>query len=71
MGTWAYDKENTRQVRCKFNRRTDADIIEKLESVGNIQAYIKELIRADIEHDSSRGGAFDMPPEMPAERSEG
>lgn len=52
MGTWAYDKENTRQVRCKFNRKTDADIIEKLETIENIQAYIKGLIRADIVRDS-------------------
>lgn len=48
MGSWAYDKENTRQVRCKFNRKTDADIIERLEREENMQSYIKRLIREDI-----------------------
>jgi hypothetical protein len=43
-----YDQANTKQVKMKLNRNTDADIIEKLESVPNIQGYIKDLIRADI-----------------------
>jgi hypothetical protein len=32
----------------KLNLKTDADILEKLESVGNRQGYIKELIRKDL-----------------------
>lgn len=44
-----YDKANTTQIRMKLNLKTDADILEKLESVGNKQGYIKALIRADIE----------------------
>lgn len=43
-----YDAENTRQVRLKLNRRTDKDVLEKLDSVPNKQGYIKELIRADL-----------------------
>ena len=43
-----YDKTNTTQIRMKLNLKTDADILEKLESVGNKQGYIKALIRADI-----------------------
>ena len=43
-----YDKANTRTFTLKFNRKTDADIIEKLESVENIQSYIKALIRANL-----------------------
>ena len=43
-----YDKANTTQIRMKLNLKTDADILEKLESVGNKQGYIKALIRADI-----------------------
>ena len=42
-----YDKENTIQIRLKLNRKTDADIIEKLNSVDNKQGYIKRLIRED------------------------
>ena len=43
-----YDKANTVQVRLKLNIKTDADILKKLEQVGNKQGYIKALIRADI-----------------------
>ena len=44
-----YDAENTRQIRLKLVLKTDADILEKLDSVGNKQGYIKALIRKDIE----------------------
>lgn len=43
-----YDAENTRQVHLKLNRRTDGDVLRKLDSVPNKQGYIKELIRADL-----------------------
>jgi hypothetical protein len=43
-----YDAKNTVQVKLKLNSKTDADIIEKLESVGNKQGFIKELIRNTI-----------------------
>lgn len=43
-----YDANNTIQVKLKLNKKTDADIIAKLESIGNKQGYIKQVIRADI-----------------------
>lgn len=43
-----YDAKNTKQIRLKLNVNTDADILEKLDAVGNKQGYIKELIRRDI-----------------------
>lgn len=43
-----YDKANTIQIKLKLNKKTDADIISKLDSEPNKQGYIKELIRADI-----------------------
>jgi uncharacterized protein YrrD len=43
-----YDSANTKQIKMKLNTTTDADILAKLEEVGNIQGYIKQLIRADI-----------------------
>ncbi len=43
-----YDAANTIQFKLKLNRKTDADIIAKLESVEKKQTYIKELIRADL-----------------------
>lgn len=45
-----YDKANRdkfRMIHLKLNRDTDADVIKKLESVDNIQGYIKVLIRSD------------------------
>lgn len=42
------DAKNTRQIKFKFSINTDADILEKLDSVENKQGYIKELIRKDI-----------------------
>lgn len=44
----AYDKENTVRVNMKLNRKTDADILDRLAEESNRQAYIKVLIRADI-----------------------
>lgn len=44
-----YDANNTRKFGLKLNKKTDKEIIEKLESVDSIQGYIKSLIRADIE----------------------
>lgn len=43
-----YDKTHTTGVYLKLNKKTDADIIEKLESVDNRQGYLKRLIKEDI-----------------------
>lgn len=43
-----YDSANTTQIHLKLNKKTDADILEKLGTVVNKQGYIKDLIRADI-----------------------
>ena len=43
-----YERKNIVQVRLKLNNVTDADVLAKLDCVGNRQGYIKELIRADI-----------------------
>lgn len=50
-----YNKANTKQVTLRLNKRTEADIIERLEEVGNKQGYIKALIRADVEKNSKNG----------------
>lgn len=44
-----YQRANTTQVILRLNKRTDADVIERLNACGNKQGYIKSLIRADIE----------------------
>lgn len=41
-------KNNTKQYAFAVMVKTEADIIEKLESVPNKAGYIKSLIRADL-----------------------
>ena len=36
-----YDADNTVRITLKLNKKTDADIIQKLESEPNKNAYIK------------------------------
>ncbi len=43
-----YDKANTKKVSFKLNLKTDADIIEYLDSCENKQGTIKRLIREEI-----------------------
>ena len=43
-----YDAKATVGLYLKLNKKTDADILEKLDAVGNKQGYIKSLIRMDI-----------------------
>lgn len=42
-----YDKENTKGLYLKLNKKTDADILNYLKTIPNKQGYIKELIRKD------------------------
>lgn len=42
-----YDKANTKGIYIKLNKINDADILEYLEQVDNIQGTIKRLIRED------------------------
>lgn len=43
-----YDAANCKFYNLKFNRKTDADVIEKLELVPSKQDYIRQLIRKDL-----------------------
>ena len=54
MATAEYDKNNCTRINLKLNNKTDADIIEKLGGVENVQGYIKAIIRNEME------GAKDM-----------
>lgn len=44
-----YQLEKQKQYQFRFTRSTDADIIEKLDSVPNRLGYIRELIRKDLQ----------------------
>ena len=46
--TEKWKKEHTKQIKFNFNIDTEADIIQKLESVDNKIGYVRDLIRADI-----------------------
>lgn len=46
--TAKYDAENTIRVVMKLNKKTDSDILKKLEEVESKQGYIKKLIRKDL-----------------------
>lgn len=35
-----YDKNNTKRLQCKFNLKTDADVLARLDQVQNKQGYI-------------------------------
>ena len=43
-----YDAANCKFYTLKFNRRTDADIIARLDSVPSRQDYLRQLIRKDL-----------------------
>lgn len=47
-----YDANHTRQIHLKLNIETDRDILERLDASGNIQGYIKSLIREDIKKEA-------------------
>ena len=49
-----YDAANTKQIILKLNLKTDADILARLQEVGNTQGYIKILIREDIVERAAR-----------------
>lgn len=53
MGNMAYNREHTNTYLLRFNHKTDRDIIEKLENIGNKTAYIKRLIREDMKRATS------------------
>ena len=44
-----YNKENTVMISFKLNKKTDADLIHWLEIQGNRQAYLKAVIKPDLE----------------------
>lgn len=49
-----YDKNNTKGIYLKLNTTTDSDIIKHLETIENVQGYIKALIREHINKDVSQ-----------------
>lgn len=44
-----YKQKYIRQIVLRLNKKTDSDILTKLDAVDNRQGYIKKLIREDID----------------------
>lgn len=44
-----YKAANIKQIKFVLNKNTEHDLIAHLESVDNIQGYIKSLLRADMQ----------------------
>ena len=44
-----YIKNSIRRFVLNVNRNTEADLMEHLEDQKNVQKYIRDLIRADME----------------------
>lgn len=50
--TYKYEQKNIKKICLKLNKKTDADILGRFREVGNVQGYIKALVRADMmKHD--------------------
>ena len=49
-----YEAKTIRRFALKINRNTDADILDHLESLDNVQGYIKDLIRDDLRRRASK-----------------
>jgi len=43
-----YARKNIVCISIRLNKKTDADLIDRLNKVGNKQGYIKKLIRNDL-----------------------
>lgn len=52
-----WQRANTKSVTIKFYLKTDKDILEHLEQIENRNAYLKQLIREDINRRSSEIGS--------------
>lgn len=48
-----YHKRASRQYHLELHKVNDADIISKLDTVGNKQGFIKSLIRDDIKRENT------------------
>lgn len=49
-----YAAKTIRRYVINVNRNTDPDILNHLESIDNVQGYIKALIRSDLERKAGK-----------------
>lgn len=60
-----YDAKNSKVYSLKFNRKTDAEIIEKLDQVESRNGYIKQLIREDLARTRTGSVPVSVPDSVP------
>lgn len=49
-----YYKENIRLFTMRYNRKTDADVIDFIESLDNVSGYFRDMIRKEIKKKEKR-----------------
>ena len=49
--TAKYKAAHIKQIKFTLNDRTDQDILQHLESISNVQGYLKDLLREKINHE--------------------
>lgn len=52
---YRYSKESLLKVMVGFNRRTEPDLVERMEREENKAGYLKRLVREDIEREKQEG----------------
>jgi hypothetical protein len=50
-----YERENLVAVRVAFNKRTEPELVERIEREDNKAGYIKKLVKEDIERERQAG----------------
>ena len=43
-----YQKKNTKSFSVRFNKNTEPEIVDKLESQENVTNYVRSLIKEDL-----------------------
>ncbi len=46
-----YERENLLRVMVKFNRKTEPELVERVEQQESKAGYLKRLVKEDIERD--------------------
>jgi hypothetical protein len=51
-----YERDNLVAVRVAFNRRTEPELVERIEREDNRAGYLKRLVSEDIRREQEQGG---------------
>ena len=48
-----YQKKNTKAFSVRFNKNTEPEIVDKLESQENVTNYVRSLIKEDLKKEKN------------------